>query len=217
MHAALATHWPLFGLRVTTPRIELRSLTDELAAELADVAALGIHDPSYMPFALPWTDVAPPDQQRNTLQWYWRSRAELTADHWHVPFAALRDGAVIGSISVMADNFATLRSFETGSWLGREWQGHGFGKEMRRAALHLGFAGLGAEVATTGAFVDNHASLGVTRSLGYSQVGTRRQVRRGAPVTMVGFELSRQAWQLHAGDDIDLFGVEACLAMLGAT
>jgi hypothetical protein len=38
-----------------------------------------------------------------------------------------------------------LREFESGSWLGREHQGRGLGKEMREATLHLGFEGLGAD------------------------------------------------------------------------
>ena len=39
---------------------------------------------------------------------------------------------------------------------------------MRLAALTLGFDGLGAEIATTGLWHDNAASLGVTQSLGYA-------------------------------------------------
>ncbi len=46
---------------------------------------------------------------------------------------------------------ATLRTFDTGSWVGRRFQGRGTGTEMRAAALHLMFAGLGAREATTSA------------------------------------------------------------------
>ncbi len=41
----------------------------------------------------------------------------------------------------------------TGSWLGRAHQGRGLGKEMRQAALHIIFAGLGAQQAVTRACV----------------------------------------------------------------
>jgi RimJ/RimL family protein N-acetyltransferase len=216
MHPALIDQWPLFALRITAPRLELRYLTDELIADLGDVAASGIHDPATMPFLMPWTDVEPPALQRNSLQWYWRARAELTVDDWHLPFAVIVDGAVVGAISVMARHFAVLRSFETGSWLGRDAQGRGLGKEMRRAALHLGFHGLGADVATTGAFSDNAPSLGVTRSLGYEPEGTRQVVRRGQGATIEGFRLTRAAWQQRvAGDDIEIVGLDGCFDLLG--
>ena len=42
---------------------------------------------------------------------------------------------------------------------------------MRIATLHLGFLGLDALEASTGAFEDNLASLGVTRKLGYEPNG----------------------------------------------
>jgi hypothetical protein len=55
--------WPLFGLRLSTPRLELRVPDlDDLAA-LAAVAATGVHDPAVQPFAAEWTD-GPPEQMR---------------------------------------------------------------------------------------------------------------------------------------------------------
>ena len=44
--------WPLFDLRVTTPRLSLRYVADELVAQ-------GIHDPATMPFSEPWTHAKP--------------------------------------------------------------------------------------------------------------------------------------------------------------
>jgi len=143
-------YWPPFDLEVRTPRITLRYVDDELAVRLAELAAHGIHDPSWMPFALPWTDVASPELEQNTLRYYWRTRAELTPDHWDLPLAVLVDGDVVGACSVSGEHFAVVRTFETGSWLGRAHQGQGLGKEVRAASLHLGFEGLGALVATTG-------------------------------------------------------------------
>ena len=71
-------------------------------------------------------------------------------------------------------NFASLRSVETGSWLGRAFQGQGLGKEMRQAILHLAFEGLGAEEAHSGAFHDNAPSLATSRSVGYAENGETR-------------------------------------------
>ncbi len=208
--------WPLFDLRLTTPRLELRYLDDELATELAELAAKGIHDPAYMPFGLPWSDVEPPMLQRNAMQWYWRRRAELSAADWSIMLAAVVDGLVIGTSELFAKDFLILRQFTTGSWLGRAYQGQGLGKEMRVASLHLGFAGLGAEFAATGAWVDNGPSLGVTRSLGYEEEGRRRTVRRGEAVEMQGFRMTREHWERTVRrDDIVIDGLHDALPLLG--
>lgn len=55
----LTDHWPQLGLRLSTTRLELRLPTGEELAELADLAAQGIHEPDRMPFTVPWTDLPP--------------------------------------------------------------------------------------------------------------------------------------------------------------
>src|SRR4029453_9426161 len=85
----LATHWPLFALRVTTPRVELRYPDDADCGELVEVAARGVHDPAFMPFQVPWTDIAPPRQQREALQHYWGTRATWTPERWAMPMAVV--------------------------------------------------------------------------------------------------------------------------------
>ena len=208
--------WPLFDLRVSTPRLELRYVDDELGHALARLAAHGIHDPDFMPFSVPWTDAASPQLERNTLQYYWRGRAEITPSSWTVDFAVLCEGEVVGSTGLFSHDFLVLRQFETGSWLGRAHQGRGIGKELRIAALHLGFIGFGAEWATTGAFEDNAASLGVTRGLGYALAGRRRTVSRGAARTLEGYEMHRDHFLAGVRrDDVELHGVDACLPLLG--
>ena len=208
--------WPLFDIRVVTPRLEIRAIDDELATDLALLAARGIHDPAWTPFAFPWTDVESPQQERNTMQFYWRCRAELSPTSWNLILAVLVDGEVVGSTGLMATDFPVLRQFETGSWLGREFQGRGIGKEMRAATLQLGFDGFGGQWATTGAFADNGPSLGVTRSLGYERQGLRRIVRRGAAGEVHLYEMGRDFWRANVRrDDIHLHGVEECLPLLG--
>ena len=71
---------------------------------------------------------------------------------------------LIGAQDVRAHDFAVLRTVSTGSWLGREHQGRGRGREMRAAVLHLAFAGLGCLIAQTAAYADNGPSLGVSRA-----------------------------------------------------
>ena len=209
-------HWPLFDLEVRTPTLTLRYVDDELAVELADLAAKGIHDPGWMPFGTPWSTVEPPALQRNALQFHWRCRVETTPERWNLNFAVIVDGQVVGTSGLMANDFARMRQFETGSWLGRAFQGQGIGKEMRLATLTLGFTGFEAEWATTGAWHDNGPSLGVTRSLGYTQSGTKRMVRNDEFADrLVQFEMPRSHFDtVLARDDIELIGLAPVAAHL---
>jgi hypothetical protein len=68
---------------------------------------------------------------------------------------------------------------------------------MRAAVLHLAFAGLGAEFATTSAFTDNASSLGVSRKLGYLPDGIQRQVSQGRPAVLQLLRLDRAGWEAH--------------------
>jgi RimJ/RimL family protein N-acetyltransferase len=207
--------WPLAGLAVVTPRLALRYITDDLGADLALLAARGIHDPGTMPFSTPWTDVPSPELERNTMRFYWRNRVETTAEHWDLNLAAVVDGIVVGMCSIEADDFPVHRTAETGSWLGREYQGRGIGREMREAALHLIFAGFDADQATTQAWHDNAASLGVTRSLPYTHTGTSRPPRRGRRDTLLAFVMTRSQWATVRRNDIELHEIEAARAQLG--
>lgn len=210
--------WPLYGIRVVTPRLELRYVDEELGAELADLAERGIHDPGFMPFAAPWTDVDPELLRPNTLKYYWHCRAETEPSHWDMPFAVIAEGVVVGTSALAANHFPILRQFETGSWLGSEYQGQGLGRELREASLHLGFAGFGATLAKTAAFEDNAPSLGVTESLGYSTNGAQRKVRRGKLANSLLFKLTVDEWtERLRRTDISIEGLEPCLQTLGLT
>jgi RimJ/RimL family protein N-acetyltransferase len=214
----IAAIWPLFDLLVSTPRLSLCYVTDELGEQLAELAAHGIHEPDTMPFAEPWTDVPPPELQRNTLHYYWRSRAETTSEHWNLNLAARdRNGQPIGLSSLDAEHFPTTRTATTGSWIGRQYQGQGFGREMRQAALHFIFAGLNAERATTRAWHDNTASLRVTRSLPYTEHGPVLEQRRDRTDTMVAFSMSHEQWQTVRRNDIHLAGIEPIREFLAIT
>ena len=212
-------YWPPFDLEVRTPRLTLRPVTDDVAVELAALAARGIHDPGFMPFAMPWTRAESPRLERQALQFYWRCRAELSPAAWNLNFGVVVDGAIVGTSGIVASDFARLRQFETGSWLGREHQGRGIGTEMRLATLTLGFVGFGAELALTGAWHDNAPSLAVTRRLGYREQGWRRALRDDArPDRLLGFEMARSHFDAHLRrDDIELVGVEAVRELLEIT
>lgn len=55
-----------------------------------------------MPFSTPWTDVLSPELERNTLRFYWRNRAETTADHWDLNLAVVIDRTAVGMCSIEA-------------------------------------------------------------------------------------------------------------------
>ena len=136
-------YWPLFNLRVRTPRLEVRYVDDELAVELATVAAGGVHEPSFMPFAIAWTDVAPPALQRETLKWFWHCRAGTSPASWHLPLAVIVGGEPSAArASAPPPSPWCARSRPAPGSAGGS-RGRGIGTEMRAASLHLGFAGSG--------------------------------------------------------------------------
>lgn len=207
--------WPLAGLRLRTPRLELRPASGSDLCALADLAAAGVHDPAVQPFAFPWTDVAPAERGRSVVTYHWSQRAAWKPDSWSLDLAVVRDRTVVGTQGVSARDFAILREVSTGSWLGREYHGQGIGTEMRAAVLHLAFAGLGAEYAISGAFSDNAASLRISRKLGYTDNGVDRQVSRGRPATVQRFRLDRQHWEATHAIPVAIAGLPPCVHMFG--
>jgi RimJ/RimL family protein N-acetyltransferase len=207
--------WPFDGLRVRTPMLELRWPSYAELTELGELAARGVHDPGWMPFSVPWTDVSPTERARGTLQWHWRQAGALNPDSWSLNLVTVVDGVVVGTQGVGAEHFPVLREADTGSWLGLAHQGRGIGTEMRAAILHLAFEGLGAEQVTSGAFEDNLASRAVSRKLGYVEDGLQRVVRRDRVGTLIRLRLTRTAWQRHRRADIEVLGLAPCLPLLG--
>lgn len=207
--------WPLAGLRLRTPRLELRLPSEPDLAALARLAAAGVHDPAFQPFEVEWTDAPAPEVSRSVLQHHWRQLADWSSARWTLPLAVVRDELVVGIQSVSGHDFAALREVSTGSWLGLEHQGQGTGTEMRAAALHLAFAGLGAVSAVSGAYTDNKASRAVSRKLGYADDGIERHVRRGQPATLQRLRLDRRTWQAYRSVQVTIEGLEPCMPMFG--
>jgi RimJ/RimL family protein N-acetyltransferase len=207
--------WPLFDLTIRTPRLEMRPPRDEDVFALAELASHGIHDSKEMPFRFPWTDVESPQFERNTLQFHWRTRATWTPESWHLPFGVWVDGEIVGQQDIVGHDFLHTRTFESGSWSGRAHQGQGIGKEMRVALLHLGFDGLGAQRAETGAYEHNASSLGVTNALGYEDNGDAIHAPRGEPQVERKFKMTRDGFDLIRRDDIVIEHLEPCLPLFG--
>ncbi len=206
--------WPLFGLRLITPRLELRPLRDEDLPGLVDAALSGVHDPARMPFGVPWTDAEPTTMARSLAQYHWKLRSAVSRDSWGVSFTVLYEGTPIGVQELDARRFAARKTIESGSWLSREYQGRRLGTEMRAALLLFSFDHLGADWAESSAAAWNEASLRVSRKLGYEVNGvTRAQTRADEVVDEVRLRLRREdfarpSWSLTAE------GIEAATEFL---
>ncbi|MFA1546587.1 GNAT family N-acetyltransferase [Actinomadura chokoriensis] len=211
----LVDHFPLLGLRLTTPRLELRLPSPEELAALADVAAAGIHAPDTMPFLVPWTDRPPAEVARGVVQHHWQTLGQWTPDDWELDLTVFHAGEVIGQQTLSARHLAVLREVRTGSWLGARHQGRGLGTEMRAAVLHLAFTGLGADEAVSSAFADSHASRAVSRKLGYQDDGVERRVIRNSLTVDHRMRLTRKEWERHSRVPVTIEGLAPCLSMFG--
>ncbi|MFD3757653.1 GNAT family N-acetyltransferase [Streptomyces sp. NPDC058622] len=207
--------WPLYGLRITTPRLEL--CLPDLAglAELAAAAADGVHDPGRMPFTVPWTDAAPAERGRAVFQHVLGTVAGWTVRDWTLSLAVRCAGSVVGRQDLSAAEFAVTGETHTGSWLGAVHQGRGIGTEMRAAVLHLAFEGLGARSATSAAMTDNAGSLRVSEKLGYRPDGLETVSVRGTARTLRRLRLDRADWEAHRTVPVELAGLDGCRGLFG--
>lgn len=201
-------HWPLYGLRLATPRLELRLPDLEELDALGSVAAAGVHAPDRMPFLTPWTDAPPDERARSVLTHFWKTQAEWRPGAWALQLTAFLDGAPVGIQEVSATDFAVTREVSTGSWLGLPYQGRGQGvlRGSRPTARRPG----------TSVLDGNAASRRVTERLGYRPDGSVRVAVRGAPRTDHRFVLDRAGWERNRPVEVRAEGVGRCAAMFGA-
>lgn len=213
----IADYWPLLGLRLRTPRLELRLPTEEELVGLAEVAVTGIHRSGERPFFSRWPERPAAEVARTVVQGQWRKRGAWKPDHWALELAVFdHDGQPLGTQELRAENFAGLREVASSSWLGVGHHGHGLGTEMRSAVLHLAFAGLGADYAVSASFVDSAASLSVSRKLGYRPDGITRDVRDGRVLVTQRFRMARDEWERTQRPEVTVTGLEPCLEFFGA-
>jgi RimJ/RimL family protein N-acetyltransferase len=207
---------PLYGLRLRTPRLELRLGTREELVEVHELAQQGIHPPDEMPFENPWTDrSADEDFVERSVDFHETALREWRPDRWSFNPLVFLSGRPIGSQGMRADDFPTRREVDTGSWLGRAFQGQGIGTEMRTALLELAFSVLSAEAALSGSVLGNESSKRVSEKLGYRIIGTSSIAPRGEPVQKYDFRIERADWRPPFRVEIE--GAEACLALFGST
>jgi RimJ/RimL family protein N-acetyltransferase len=206
--------WPLFDLRIRTPRLELRLPTDDDLLALAAVARAGVHDLPESPFLVPWDDLPSPAFERQFLLHWWQVRGRWSPGDWTLGLAVLSEGRPIGIQDVMARDFAHRRSVLTGSWLGLEHHGRGYGTEMRAAVLWFAFEELGALVAESGYVDGNEASARVSDKLGYVANGERLVAPTGTPVTEHEVRITPATWHRDLVPVV-VEGMEPCRGLFG--
>lgn len=208
--------YPPFDITVTTPRLRLLGASDEQLERLVPVVREGVVADGEVPFDDPISFYEPsPEREWRWMKAIWRGRSRTEREWWRLYFVVEVDGGLVGMQDLIAEDFTTYKAVSTFSWLASSARGRGLGREMRSAILHLAFAGFDASEAQSEAFVDNDASNGVSRSLGYQENGTTWATRRGRPCELRRWKLSRATWEAVRRTDIELTGVEACRAFLG--
>jgi RimJ/RimL family protein N-acetyltransferase len=206
--------WPLFDLRLRTPKLELRLPTDDDLLALARVARAGIVDPDRTVFVVPWHTLPSPAMERQFLQHWWRSRGSWDPAKWSLGLALVTDGRPVGMQEIIGRDFAIRRVVQSGSWIGREFQDSGLGTEARAAILALAFDGLGADYAESGYFDGNERSARVSEKLGYETIGEEYLSIEGRRLTEIRVRCSRGSWRRDLVP-VTIEGLEPCLGLFG--
>jgi RimJ/RimL family protein N-acetyltransferase len=199
----------LRGLRLRTPRLELR-LPDAAEVEgLYAAAERGIHRPEVMPFGAAWTDAL---DRESFLGFHREALARWDPASWDLNLVTFLDGLPIGTQALHRREERPCE-LGTGSWLEKAQQGHGYGTEQRAAVVEFAFRVLGAEAVTSGAIATNLASQRVSVKLGYVFTHEDTVSPRGTPVRHLNFRLERNGWRCPV--PVEIVGAEPCLALLG--
>jgi RimJ/RimL family protein N-acetyltransferase len=206
-------YWPLLDLRLTSGDLELAPLVE---ADLAEVVRLLPADLELNPAATRFAVDESTHRGVVVHQEYWRSYGTWTTQAWRFHLAVRRDGALLGLQELEGNEFPTLRTVDTSSWVVEAARGAGIGKAMRRAVLALAFDHLGARAAITSAWHDNHASLGVSRSLGYRPNGESLLARGDGVDTLVHLRMTLDDWRAAGGAPaVTVTGVREALPLFG--
>jgi RimJ/RimL family protein N-acetyltransferase len=209
-------HWPLFGLRLRGQGVALRPVRESDLPDLASIEPADYeHDPRVEAF--PNHDLSE-HRHRLLYQDYWRALGTWSPASWCLNFAVEHEGQVVGVQSLEAEDFLSIRTVDSGSWLTPSVRGRGVGVAMRSAVLSLAFDHLGALAAVSSARSDNAASLGVSRHLGYRDNGLSLNASTQGLVELRHLRLTAGEWHAVQGRElVSVSGLERCLPWFGLT
>lgn len=204
----------MFDIRLTTPALDLRHLRE---ADLGELAAIFPQDAELDPSSTTYVGLDPTWNRRvGVHQTYWQGRAGWRPESWALSFGVFLDVQLVGYQGLEGDDFSTLRTVDSSSFLTGAVRGRGLGKQMRAAVLTLAFGPLGARFAITSAWSDNHASLGVSRALGYVDSGVTTDRRDDVAGEMAHPRLTREQWTASGWQEqVRVSGVEKCMVFFG--
>ena len=210
----MADVWPPYRLRLRAGDLELTVIGDDDVPGLVELALSGIHAPDAMPFATPWTLAAPEKLPAEMVRYFSSVRATFGPDSFDLQFAVRVGGGLVGTQGLHGRDYPVTRTLETGSWLGLRHQGRGIGTRMRKAVCAYAFDQLGAAEVTSAAFVDNPASLAVSRKVGYRPNGVVRLKRRDGEMAL-NQKLVLTPADLVRGEPLEVVGAADLRAFLG--
>jgi RimJ/RimL family protein N-acetyltransferase len=203
--------WPIFDIRLRCREVELRPVRE---ADLPELAALEPDDYDLDPRLVMLPGLTErQNRQRLFHQGYWRALGTWSPESWVLHLAVRVGGALAGVQTLEGDDFPELRTVDSASWLTPALRGRGLGVAMRTAALGLAFDHLGALAAVTSATLDNAASLGVSRRIGYQDNGIGFVNSRSGRITLQHLRLPVESWT-H-GPEVEVHGAEQCRNLFG--
>lgn len=207
---------PFLGLELRSGDLSLRAVHDHELQELIAVAQSGIHDPGERPFAVPWTELEDPQFTWQFAAHQWLARASASPAQWNLPLMIRKDGKICGIQALRATDFMHIRTVGTASWIARSMHGQGLGTRVRALALEFAFAHLDAQLATTEAFHDNHASRAVSGKLGYQPSGVSLYWNVDRRVQLQAYQMQADAWmQRPDRPGLEVSGLEDFRRLIG--
>ena len=207
-------YWPLLDLRLTAGDLELPPLVE---ADLAEVVRLMPADLELNPNATRFAVDEPTQRGVVVHQEYWRSYGTWTTEAWRFHLAVRRDGELLGLQELEGNEFPTLRTVDTSSWLVESARGAGIGKAMRRCGA---CAGLRPPRRTGGDHLGLARQPRITRRLPVVGLPAERRVApgpRGEGVdTLVHLRMTLDEWRSAGGaPDVTVTGVPEALPLFG--
>src|SRR5712692_8481009 len=196
-------YWPLFDLRLASPDLTLRPMAEADLTAIADLLPDDVEqDPAATTYAIVDDRIS---RGIVSHQHNWKAYGTWRPEAWRLNFVVSAAEHIIGVQELEGNDFPALRTVDTSSFLVPSARDRGYGKQMRAAVLALAFGPLRARAAITSAWHDNHASLGVSRALGYQPNGESLHAREERVDVMVHMRLTGADWLAGGGgDDIQI-------------
>lgn len=204
--------WPFFDLSLTVGDVVLRGATD---ADLDPLLAILPDDLEQDPGAERFSGMdAGSDRRRIFTAEIWKHRGTWTPRSWCLDLLVEVGGELVGLQALEGDDFPTLGTVDSFSWLATTARGRGTAIAMRAAVLGFAFEHLGAVAAVSSATMGNAPSLAVSRRLGYADNGVSLTDSPSGVVQLQHLRLTRERWLANARR-AEVSGAEACLPWFG--